>query len=240
MSTPAIKPWRRHVVRARRPDVAVVGAAPLAQITIYPDVTLLTRRSGRVWRQYPVSPAALAETLAGVPATSGLLPPNTLATGRLQGAPFYVVYVPAQRVTLRTEKQRFTIPLPPLVWAGWRAEYRLFALATDAPPTSARAPLMLGPFPNLFAHGGICWGTSDPRPQAAPDTLAPTLQLFLTGSYFNLHLANGKSRAFPTSVIAQWQALKTAKAEAYPLDDLQPANLVLDHLVSGRAFGGGL
>lgn len=238
MST-LVKPWRRRRVAARRPDVAVTGAEPLAQITIYPDVTLLTRRAGKRWRQYPVSPAALAETLGRVPAGSGLLPPHTLATGRHQGAPFFVVYVPPRRATLRTEKQRFTIPLPPLVWAGWRTEYRLFALATADRPTRDTAPLMRAPFPNLYETGGICWGDSDRRPEAAPDTLERVLKLFLEGSYFNLHLAGGKSRAFPNSVLAQWAALKKAKAEAYPLADLQPANVLLSHLVSGRVFGGG-
>jgi PRTRC genetic system protein B len=237
MTAPTLRRWVRRHIRARQPDVVVTGAEPLAQITVYPDVTLLTRRHGRTWRQYPIDPGALAETLAHVPITSGLLPPHTLASGRLHGAPFFVVFVPPRQATLRTEKERFSLPLPPLVWAGWRDDYRLFALASKDAPT-LRTPLFLGPFPNLYADGRICWGSSDPRPQAAPDTLQPVLDLFLTGSYFNLHLANGKSQAFPNSVIAQWQALKKTKTASYPTDDLIAVNRTLDDLVSGRIFGG--
>lgn len=241
MTTPRTKPWRRRTVRPRRPDVVVADGAALAQITIYPDVTILTRRHGRTWRQHPVSPAALAETLARVPTTSGLLPPNTLGTGRLHGDAFVVVYVPPQRVTLRMERSRYSIPLPPLVWAGWRDQYRVWALGASEVPTTERTPLLHAPFPNVYTHGGICWGDSDTRPPAAPGTLLSVLKLFLSGSYFNLHLANGKSRAFPNSVAAQWGALRKAKADAYPLGDLMPAGMrTLADVLSGQVWRGAL
>lgn len=233
------KPWRARTARPRRPDVAVVAGEMLAQITIYPDITLLTRRIGRAWRQHPVSPAALAETLAQVPTASGLLPPHTLGVGRLQGAPYAVQYVPPRVATLRMERSRFRIPLPPLVVAGWRDDYRIFALGAEGLPTSERTPLLIGPFPNLYGDGRICWGSSDPRPQATPATLLPVLDLFLTGSLFNLHLAQGKSQAFPNSVPAQWAELRRLKATAYPLADLVPSTRTLADLLSGRAWGGG-
>ena len=126
-------------------------------------------RSTRLPRE--LAPNRLAETLARVPQASGLLPPHTLGVGRLQGEPFAVQYVPPRVVTLRMERAHYRIPLPPLIVGGWQTDYRIFAYAGDGPPTSDRAPLAIGPFPNLYADGRICWGSSDPRPTATPQTL---------------------------------------------------------------------
>lgn len=240
MTTPTKpRPWQRHAVRTPRPDVVVAEGAPLAQITIYEDLVLLSRRSGASWRQYPIDPLTLSQVLARVPTISGLLPPHTLGTGVVLGQPFYVVYVPPRRAVLRMEKQDFTIPLPPLVWAGCGVDYRVWALGTADYPTDTRLPLNVAPFPNCYSDGRICWGTSDARPPASPKTLAKTLDLFLTDSYFNLHLVNGKSVAYPTSCVGRWQALVESTADAYPLDDLIPADCQLGWLLEGGPWAAG-
>lgn len=227
------RPWQRQIARRARPDVTIVGGRPLAQITIYPDLTVLTRRAGMSWRQYPVEPEALATVLADVPRASGLLPQNTLGDGHARGTPFYVLYVPARRATLRMEQQDYPIPLPPLIWAGCGQDYRIWALGTPDYPDDTRLPLFKAPFPNTYDDGHICWGSTDARPVATPKTLAAVLKLFLEESYFNLHVAGGKSLAFPTSVVAQWQALLDSGAEVYPLDDLLPAGCQLGWLLGG-------
>lgn len=227
------KSWHRATVRRPRPDVTVTGGSPLAQITVYEDMTLLTRRQGARWTQYPIAPDALAQVLAGVPTASGLLPPHTLGVGRVHGQPFTVAYVPAGVRTLRMEAGSYTIPLPPLIWAGCGTDYRIWALASADYPTRGDAPLMVAPFPNCYKNGSICWGTSDPRPAAAPLGLAKVLTMFLEESYFNLHLANGKSVGFPVSVAARWQQLAEDAAETYPLDDLMPAETQLGWVLEG-------
>ena len=232
MST-AHRPIRRSITpRPRRPDVIVRGE-PLAEITIYPDVTVLTRRIGATWRSYPVSADALAQTLARVPTTSGLLPPNTLAVGQIGGKPMLVCYLPAHVATLHTPQRAYTIPLPPLLWAGCGQDYRIFALNTTDAPTVA-LPLCAAPLPNTYQNGGICWGTSDPRPDAAPTSMSTTAQTFFT-SFFNAHVANGKSRKHPTSVLALWAALHRKKAAPYPLDDL----VAVEGRTLGWLIGGG-
>jgi PRTRC genetic system protein B len=237
------RPWQRRSLRPRRPDVVVAGGTPLAQITIYEQLTLLTRRSGATWRQYPISADALARVLANVPSASGLLPPQTLGTGHIAGAPFYVVYVPPHTRTLRMvgagggTAMPYTLPLPPLVWAGHGTDYRIWALDAPERPTRTGVPLMRAPFPNVFANGGICWGTSDPAPMASPTTLDQVLTLFLEQSNFNLHLANGKSVAFQNSVVAQWQHLTAAGADTYPLNDLMPAESSLGWALAGSPWG---
>lgn len=232
------RPWQRPRPRPRQPDVLVRGVEPLAQITIYEDLTLLTRRSGAHWRQYPIDASALAQTLGRVPHASGLLPPHTLGTGLIHGTPFYVVFVPPGSATLRTTQEAWTIPLPPLIWAGHQQDYRIWALGTPDAPADTREQLYAAPFPNCHADGGICWGSSDPRPAAAPSTLMTVLKLFLEESLFNLHLADHKSLGFPNSVIAQWAQLAESGADAYPLDDLVSTHVLLGWPLTGGPWGG--
>lgn len=228
----------RYKPHPRPLDVVVTEGEPLAQITIYETTVLLTRRHGQRWTQYPIAPDALGDVLSGVPHASGLLPPHTLGTGRAHGQPFTVLYVPPAVRTLRMTVGSYAIPLPPLVWAGCGSDYRIWALDRPEYPTRGDLPLLVAPFPNCYRDGGICWGSSDVRGVATPATLLRVLTLFLEESYFNLHLANGKSVGFPTSVVGRWQQLVESQADAYPLDDLIPAERSLGWLLAGGPWGG--
>ena len=223
----------------RAVDAIVVGADPLAQITIYPDMTILTRRDGPRWLQYPIRPEALASLLGKLPASTGLLPPFTLGTGAVNGESLFAVYVPPRQATLKLDGgTSYTIPLPPLVWAGCGQAYRLWALDTIKYPSNGGVTLFRAPFPNVYPDGSICWGSSDARPIAAPGTMMRVLKLFLEESLFNLHLANGKSVHFSASVVGRWQQLVESQADAYPLDDLIPAERSLGWLLAGGPWGG--
>lgn len=229
---------RRRLLGPRCPDVAVLDEAPLAELRIYESLILLTRKQGAHWRQYPVSADEIAQLLGKVPSVSGLLPPHTLGTGMLRGAPFYVVYVPAHQARLQTSTEIYDIPLPPLIWCGHKRDYRVWALATDAYP-ARDLPLCRAPFPNCYENGGICWGNVGAVAEASPKTLATVRKLFLEESAFNLHIAGGKSVAFPVSVIAMWKQLGETGAESYPLDDLMPAECSLFWALSGGPWRGG-
>lgn len=237
MTTQETRQRRARQVRRPQPDIVVTDGQPLATVTIYKQTTLLTRRIGVGWTCYPISEAGLASVLGKLPTSSGLLPQNTLAYGRHDGVAFYAVYVPARRATLRMASAEYDIPIPPLVWGGRGDDFRIFALGTADYPKRADVPLMSPPFPNSYPDGRICWGSSDPRPSAAPDTLLSVLNLFLEGSYFNLHVANNKSRQFSQSVVALWEQLRDKQARKYPLGDLVPVGLTLDHVLSGAAWG---
>ena len=231
---------RRYRVKPRREDIdtVVLGQHPLAQLTIYPDLVLLTRDDGTGWRSYPITPAALAQTFSSAPNVFGILPPHTLGCGTLNGIRFYAVYVPPRQVTLTTPLRTYTIPLPPLVWAGRGREYRVYALAEEGQPTN-EVPLYQAPFPNTYRNGAICWGEVKELQEATPATLLPMLDLFLTGSQFNHHVANDKSIRRPGSILALYDDLATEQAERYPLDDLLPTGNSLVWLLSGGAWGGG-
>lgn len=227
---------KRHI-GPRPPDVAVLGEAPIAELRIYESAVLLTRREKQSWRQYPIEPDQLAQLLGKLPSASGLLPPDTLGNGIKNGAPFYVTYVPAHRARLQMPNDRtYTIPLPPLVWCGCRRTYRVWALGAERSP-DRDLPLFKAPFPNCYADGGVCWGNVSQIPDATTKTIGQVRRLFLEESAFNLHVSDGKSVAFPNSVVAQWQQLEASGAESYPLDDLIPAERSLSWALSGNWAG---
>ena len=218
------RPYQRGVVRLPRPDVVVVEGEPLAQITIYEQLILLARRDRRsgAWRQHPVTAEAMAQALAGLPSGSGLLPPNTLASGSVHGKAFLAIWIPPGHHTLRTAEREYKIPLPPMVWAGCGDDYRVWALGAEGAtfPTAGSTPLYAMPAPNTYPTGAICWGSSDPRPAAAsPAALAKAWATFL-GSNFNSHIQASKSKAYPASVLALWELLAERVEEPYPLEDL--------------------
>jgi len=239
MTTPKAKPWQRRSLRPHVDNVVVRGT-PRAQISVYDDVVLLTRRdTGGRWCQYPIDPHTLATTLARVPHASGLLPPGTLAAGRAQGLPFTIQYVAPQRRTLHLSDGRtWSVPLPPLVIGGCGQQARVFALAARAYPRDDHDVLHVAPFPNCYEDGCICWGDVElPRGAGVVASPAETLDLFLD-SHFNLHLADGKSKTKPQSVVALWDTL--VEERRYPLDDLVPTRLTLSWLCSGGPWGGAL
>lgn len=233
------KPWQRRSARPARPDVAVRGELPTIELRIYDHAILLTRRRGPVWTTYPVDPAALAQAFTTTAQASGLLPWGTIATGQLYGHPFFVQYIPPRPISLtitRAHGQHSrAFQTPGLVWAGWTHDYRIWALAGPASPDRLDIPLCAAPFPNCYADGTICWGSVDEQGAATAATLGPTLDVFLRDSAFNDHLANGKSRRHPQSIVALYAELDVDAP--YPVNDLVPATVTLEQVVTGRIWG---
>lgn len=232
------KPWRGRRPRRPLPEVVVSDAEPLAQLTIYPGLMILSRRIGRLWRQHPVSPAAVADVLVNVPVSSGLLPEGVLAYGRAAGEPFYVQYVAARSWALRTPDRTYTIPLPALIWAARGNDYRVWAVAEARADVTPSTRLLRAPLPNTYSHGSICWGSVEERPAVNASALGRVLKLFLEESLFNSHLASDKSRRYPVSVIARWEALARRRAPSYPLRDLLESGTQFGEVLSGAIFGG--
>ena len=151
---PKPQPYMREVV---------LDVPPVMQLDLYADTVIVTRRgaNGR-WTSYPILPQALAEVLGNIPASSGILPANTLAYSSCSGVARYVVYRPAGRAVIRAAfagvERRLDIPTPPLVWEGQRTDYRLWALDTRLYPVQPEnTPLYNAPFPNLYPGGAFRW-----------------------------------------------------------------------------------
>lgn len=218
----------------------VLDQPPTLQLDIYDHAVIVTRRKGNTWTSYPVTPTAIAQALGKVPSSSGLLPERTLGAGFVQGLAFYVVYVPPRPITVLLadglDSREQPLVTPPLVWAGCGTAYHIYALAEEGYPASDDSPLQHAPFPNINLNGAICWGTTDARPVAGPQTMERALRLFLEGSHFNQHLAGGKSQTQQTNILLAYPGLD--HDTPYPLHDLVPAGRTLSWLVDGAAWGG--
>lgn len=228
------RPWLRARPRPLR-QTMVIDRQPLVQIGVFEDAVYLTRRDGHGWMSYPIKAEDLAAALGQIPTNSGLLPPHTIGTGTVSGQRFYVLHIAPRSAALRItgRKRPCVIQTPPLIWAGCGQDYRIFALNTcDAP--QAQSDLYHAPFPNTYDSGSICWGSTEARGEAAPTTMFPALDLYLEGSSFNSHIAQGRSRSRPRSVTALYRGLGAGKP--YPLDDLVPAGRRLAWLLSGQAW----
>lgn len=229
------RPWHRYAIPPRRRvTLDARSERPLAQLDIYHDLLILTRREKSRWLSYPISAEAMATALGRFPASSGLLPAGTIATGTRNGSAFYVQYRPAHEAALQVETASVTtlyrVQLPPLIWAGCGYEYRVFALATTEPPTLTTR-LYIPPLPNTYRDGGICWGTARP-PLARGEGLDAAWRLFSAESQFNTHVAGGHSRAYPANILMQLARLHES-GESYPLDDLVASTYTLEALLGG-------
>lgn len=223
----------------RRAAGVLLDELPVFQLDVYATTTVLVRRTPVGWSSQLVDGDQAAELLSGVPVTTGLLAPDTLATGRVHGAPYTVWLVRPQLVTIGVRFDGIhtaTFRVPPLVWAGSGPDYRLAALHAqdlDAQgwPLRAEIPLYRAPFGNVFATTGICWGTGErPRP-ATPAGMAAAFAVFLTGSYFNANESRDRSKAFPANILRRYDDL--TPDTPYPCDDLERDGRTLDWLLTG-------
>jgi hypothetical protein len=227
-----------------RPLAIVLDREPTMHLSFYPvdDGALIIRttrtKHGAV--SCAVDPLRLAEAFSSQPPATGLLPPGTLGMGNLAGHPFVALRIPPRppepMVVARSmgsyETATYRLPLPPLVFAGWKDIYAVFALATTAWP-AATTPLCRAPLLNVYGDSTICWGSGERPPAAHPSTMAHGWETYLTGSHFSQHEYAGRSRRHPEHLVEQYRALDAAGAATYPLDDLVPSDWTLDALLSG-------
>jgi len=233
------RPWQRRRVRPYPREIMVLDKAPLAQIDIYTDIVVLTRReSSGTWRSYPISPDALVQALGKLPSSSGILPSGTIGTGARHGVPFYIQYIPPRRIDLpalvSAQETVYQFRTPALIWGGCGTDYRIWAIR-EVDRVGPGTVLYQAPFPNVYTRGGgICWGSARP-PVATPSGMGQALKLFLEESRFNDHLANGKSVTQPANVLLLHATL-TADQE-YPVADLVATGVDLRQVLSGAAWG---
>lgn len=205
-------------------------AALEGRMDFYGDfIALYKFRNGEITEYYPaIDPDEAAAAIGNVNLTSGLLPRECLFWGKREGCDRIGLYLPPQvwPVVVRDEDQAWRVPLPGLIFVGHSYDYSLWAVAER--PAAENAPLYLAPCPNVSLKG-VCRGNA-PFPKASPATLWQAVEVFFS-SKFNGDLANGKSRAYPNSVLDQWRALHGAGAESYPLDDLVLTDITLRRLI---------
>jgi hypothetical protein len=199
---------------------------PLVRLDLYEQAVILTRFQEKGTARYPVSVHDLAAALADVPVSSGFLPANTLFWQRREGESQIGIYVPGRPWTVLFGERQLTIPMSPLIFTGRGTHYTVYA--TKQRPRDVHCRLYHAPCPNVHLHGAICQGNA-PFPACTPETIMPSLSLFLEGSSFNGDLAQGKCQSHPDNVLALWEELVGKKR--FPKSELIPTGKFLSSLL---------
>ena len=199
------------------------------RLDLYNDMVVATRYHKGTQSSYVVDPLALAQAVADVEISTGLLPENILFWQRRNGQERLGLWLPPRVWSLRTEptdSPNRRIPLPGLVFVGRGLNYSLYALAETGRP-GLRSRLYAPPCPNVSE--AVCQGNVA-FPVAGVDTIEQAATAFLE-SGFNNHLGNGKSKKYPEDILRMWRVLHRARATAYPVRDLVPREWRLQELV---------
>lgn len=196
------------------------------QIHIFDEAIIrVTYENGEAVAAHEVAPADVAAALSGLPLSGALLPEHCVTYGRKSGHEYLAVYVPPHRRPVSTqiggETETHEIPVPGLIFAGYRKNYYVFAVKEGRPGEfTMQQPLYRAPFPNVNSSGRICLGNAD-FPQCTADTIWDAVDAFFS-SYFNNHNTGNKSQTYEESIIAAWHAY--ADRDEWPTGDLVKHN----------------
>lgn len=201
------------------PDTALAGLV----FTDDGQIVYCSRSKHGIQRK-GLSPESVASVFAQAPVWSGYLPPDVWCWGKANGAEWLAICIPALTQTLLLASDKgdtpLTIPLPPLVFAGTRLEYYIWAVSDEAWMRDPRAACFHAPFPNVDDNGLSCFGANI-LPPCAPQTIHDAWELFLHSPFTNHHLAN-KSQQHPEDVRALWRELSEKRVGQFPYADLVP------------------
>lgn len=200
---------------------------PRLRLDFYNNAVLMScwEDDGRIIA-YPVSVHDVVSACTKVEVGSGLLPANALFWKQQSNQAMLGIYVPARRWKVQTEDRSYHVPMPPFVFIGFGATYRIFAVKKR--PLNEREQLYYAPCPNVHATGGICEGNA-PFPNCSPQTIRQALHLFLEESLFNSDLSRGKCHSHPEDVRVLWAELDGRKC--FPVSELVPVHMTLGHLL---------
>lgn len=200
---------------------------PRLRLDFYDTAVIMTQtdEAGRI-TSHPVAVQDVVSACTEVTLASGFLPPHTLFWKQQAQTTTLGVYVPARYWQVRTEKKRYQIPMPPLVFVGRGRSYSIYAVKKR--PSVPHTPLFHLPAPNVFDTGNICVGNT-PFPACSARTLDQALTLFWEGSNFNSHLSQKKCNSYPRDVRQLWRQLDGKKR--FPLSELVPMKKNLHSLM---------
>lgn len=223
-------------------DIAVEGMGDMfpdqdyqslqARIDLFDESIIFTKyKDGQPITSYEVDPIDLTASFSGQPVTTGLLPRNVVTYTKGGNKEDITIVIPAHKRKLtyskRDELHVVTLPLPTLIFRGYRKNYCIWAIKSDWP--AANEPLFRAPLSNVSGDGHICTGDV-PFPQPSKGTIWEAANLFLD-SIFNNHYDGNKSVMFPADILLAWESLR-GEAE-YPLDDLVATKTTITEIIGG-------
>ncbi len=216
-------------------------AKPTLTINFYSFGIILRRTTENGGEtEYAISPAQLAETLAGqVRLETGLLNGNTLYISGEGAKKLVIEYHAPQKTALYLDGSEapVVVPLPGLIMARLTKgddSPRYVVYAVKARPETYETLLYHAPLPNV-GYNSVCWGTvkrvSDEA--LAGSRLDEDWKLLL-GSTFTNHSVSGKSKSHPNDVRQKLIDMEKRKARKYPRSDLIPLKVTFGDLLKEK------
>ncbi len=200
-----------------------------ARLDLFEQSIVLTRyKSGAPLSVYEISPDALAVAFSGLPVMTGLLPQDCLFYAGASSVVRLGIYLPpgTHTLTVAGEPDKWSVPLPGLVFVGNGGQYRVFAVKQR--PAEAAERLFYAPLPNVYQDGKICAGSVS-FPACSTATIHTAAKLFL-GSGFNRDLSAGKCRAHNDNVLELLKELSLENRDVFPANQLVKTELKLEDL----------
>ncbi len=178
---------------------------------------------------------SLARSLAGRKTAVEIMPGNVLASTDdvllwwLPACRRPLYFETAQRSDKESVESLHGRPIahPPLVFLVDRSGLTVRALATDKRPT-ANTPLMVAPYWNVYAHGGVCLGS-----MKHPRTLSVSAIRGWEDGFFDSRFSHPNTpllTRFKGGIVALWKTLADNN-NSYPLEMLVPAKQTLVDLL---------
>ncbi|MEO1666746.1 MAG: hypothetical protein AAFU54_19060 [Chloroflexota bacterium] len=181
-------------------------------------------------QDYPVDPQEIATALAAeMEFTTGFIPDDILYHKQVGTKQTVVGYRKQQKTGLWLDgrEDAIRVPLPHMVMirtttGGSNPDYEVYACHKR--PETLTDDLYYAPLPNVFNHGGICWGTVSRGTTFKGMSLAEDWKNLL-GSRFGNHAVGGKSKKHRSDIRDMLLELdKNQRRRVYPRSDLIPAN----------------
>lgn len=188
-------------------------------------------------QEYPVDPEQVAVALAAtMEFTTGFIPDDIIYHKQVGTKQIVVGYRKQQKTGLWLDGREdpIRVPLPHMVLirtttSESNPDYKLYACAKR--PESLSDELYHAPLPNIFSHGGICWGTVSRGTTFKGISLANDWSSLL-GSRFGTHGCSGKSKKYRGDIRKMLLELnENQRRRVYPRKDLIPAKTNLGKIL---------
>lgn len=170
-----------------------------------------------------VSPSAVRAAFVKESVDTGWLPEGIVRFASRPEGDVTVLFSPPQRYTIGLlgdgRITPATVPLPGLVLAGIRGEYKIWAVKSKHFDPEAVPHFV--PLPNVYHNCGICWGQVRP-PAPSPGTMHTALANFLDSTFTPNETRFNRSAAHPEDIRVHLTELAGRGASTYPVDDLVP------------------
>lgn len=215
------KPKKQEETEQERPFRAQITLRDSYAHIVYQEL------GGAGWVSREVMVNELTKALAGVATGTGLLPRNTLFQTQMAGNAYLGVYVPPAQYNLMTPSGTYAVPLPGLVFTGYKRTYGLYALDTGGWP-DGDAKLFHPPTPNVFDDGHICQGEMK-FPECSLSNIWDVWEKYMVGSYFTGHLSSKRCQSEP-HIFNLWEKLDQTAATRFPVEELVPTKGTLKKL----------